>query len=138
MSSTRESIKSARKSVREDLELRWVTNLSEERKRFYLIATLYLTLTPKWSFCDNQYFSSRGKTRVTYFFQWSSKVFIWSRIKCIHSSAAGGQGHRPSHVVEAGPARVPTLAPDDQTVPGCACQLFVSGETLQQCRACKE
>jgi hypothetical protein len=25
---------------REDLELRWVTNLSEERKRFYLIATL--------------------------------------------------------------------------------------------------
>jgi hypothetical protein len=34
-----ESIKSARKSVREDLELRWVTNLSEERKRFYLIAT---------------------------------------------------------------------------------------------------
>ncbi len=34
-----ESIESARKSVREDLELRWVTNLSEERKRFYLIAT---------------------------------------------------------------------------------------------------
>ncbi len=35
-----ESIKSARKSVREDLELRWVTNLSEKRKRFYLIRTL--------------------------------------------------------------------------------------------------
>jgi hypothetical protein len=31
--------------VREDLELRWVTNLSEERKRFYLIATLLDPLT---------------------------------------------------------------------------------------------
>jgi hypothetical protein len=25
------------------------------------------------------------------------------RTKCIHASAAGGQRHRPSHVVEAGP-----------------------------------
>jgi hypothetical protein len=39
VSSTHESIKSALKSVREDLELRWVTNLNEERKRLYLIAT---------------------------------------------------------------------------------------------------
>jgi hypothetical protein len=40
VSSAHESIKSARKSVREDLDLRWVTNLTEERKRFSLIATL--------------------------------------------------------------------------------------------------
>ena len=40
VSSAHESIKSARKSVREDLELRWVKNLIEERKRFHLIATL--------------------------------------------------------------------------------------------------
>ena len=40
VSSAHESVKSARKSVREDLELRWVTNLSEERKRFYLFAAL--------------------------------------------------------------------------------------------------
>ena len=32
----------------------------------------------------------------------------------------------PSHVVEAAPARVPTLDPHDQAVPDCACQLFVS------------
>ncbi len=32
VSSAHEFVKSARKSVREDLELRWVTNLSEERK----------------------------------------------------------------------------------------------------------
>jgi hypothetical protein len=31
---THESIKSARKIMREDFELRWVTNLSEEREDF--------------------------------------------------------------------------------------------------------
>ncbi len=31
--------------------------------------------------------------------------------KCIHTSAVGDQRHRPSHVVEAAPARVPTLDP---------------------------
>ena len=56
VSSVHESIKSARKSVREDLELRWVTNLSEERKRFYLIATLLDPHTKLLSFCDNKYF----------------------------------------------------------------------------------
>jgi hypothetical protein len=48
------------------------------------------------------------------------------RIKYIHTSEAGDQGHRPSHVEEAAPVRVPTLGPHDQAVPGCACQLFVS------------
>jgi hypothetical protein len=48
------------------------------------------------------------------------------KIKCIHASEAGGQGHRPSHVEAAAPARVPTFDPHDQAVPGCACQLFVS------------
>ena len=54
--STSQQIKSARKSVREDLELRWVTNLSEERKRFYLITTLLDPRTKLLSFCDNKYF----------------------------------------------------------------------------------
>ncbi len=56
-----ESIKSSRKSVREDLELRWVTNLSEERKRFYLIATLLDPHTKLLSFCNNKYFPSSWK-----------------------------------------------------------------------------
>ncbi len=51
-------MKSARKSVREDLELRWDTNLSEERKRFYLIATQLDPRTKMLLFCDNKYFSS--------------------------------------------------------------------------------
>ena len=52
------------------------------------------------------------------------------RIKSIHASAAGGQGHRPSHVVEAAPARVPTLDPHDQTVPDCASASSSSPERL--------
>jgi hypothetical protein len=58
VSSDHESIKSARKSVRKDLEVRWVTNLREERKRFYLIETLLDPRIKMMSFCDNQYFSS--------------------------------------------------------------------------------
>ena len=61
VSSAHESIKSARQSVREDLELRWVTNLNEERKRFYLISTLLDPHTKMLSFCDNKYFPSSWK-----------------------------------------------------------------------------
>ena len=66
VSSAHESVKSARKSVREDLELRWVTNLSEERKRFYLIATLLDPRTKLLSFCDNKYFPSANTTTNTF------------------------------------------------------------------------
>jgi hypothetical protein len=62
VSSVHESIKSVRKSVREDLELGWVTNLIEERKRFYLITTLLDPHTKILSFCDNKYFPSSWKT----------------------------------------------------------------------------
>jgi hypothetical protein len=55
VTSVHESIKSARKSVREDLELRRVTNLSEERKRFYLIATLLDPRIKVLSFFDSFY-----------------------------------------------------------------------------------
>jgi hypothetical protein len=61
VSPVHESIKSAHRNVREDLDLRWVTNLSKERKRFYFIATLLDPRTKILSFCDNQYFSSSWK-----------------------------------------------------------------------------
>ncbi len=48
------------------------------------------------------------------------------RTKCIHANATGGQRHRPSHVVEAAPGRVPAPSPHGQAVPGRACQLCVS------------
>ena len=75
MSSAHESIKSARKSVREDLELRWVTNLSEERKRFYLIATLLDPRTKLLSFCDNKYFPSSWKDEGHVFLSTEFKSF---------------------------------------------------------------
>jgi len=37
--------------------------------------------------------------------------------KCLHASATVVQRHRPSHVVEAAPGRVPTLDPHGQAVP---------------------
>ena len=63
------------KSVREDLELRWVTNLSEERKRFYLIATLLDPRTKLLSFCDNKYFPSYWKDEGHVFLSMEFKSF---------------------------------------------------------------
>ena len=77
VSSAHESIKSARQSVREDLELRWVTNLSEERKRFYLIATLLNPHTKLLSSCDNKYFPSSWKDEGHAFLSMEFKSFIW-------------------------------------------------------------
>ncbi len=39
------------KNIREDMEDRWVTNLSEDRKRFYLVSSLLDTHTQMLSFC---------------------------------------------------------------------------------------
>jgi hypothetical protein len=49
-------------NIREDMEDRWVTNLSEDRKRFYVVSSLLDPHTKMLSFCDNKYFSSSWKT----------------------------------------------------------------------------
>ena len=46
---------------REDLEVRWVTNLSEDRKGFYLIATQLDPHTNFLTFRDNKYFPTSWK-----------------------------------------------------------------------------
>jgi hypothetical protein len=56
VSSAHESIKVARLSIRQDLEDRWVTNLNEERKSFFLIASLLDPRTKSLSFCDDKHF----------------------------------------------------------------------------------
>ena len=83
MSSAHESIKSSRQSVREDLELRWVTNLSEERKRFYLIATLLDSRTKLMSFCDNKYFPSSWKDE--------GHAFLSMEFKCFYMDHTQGE-----------------------------------------------
>jgi hypothetical protein len=47
-----------RKNIREDLKDRWVTNLCEDRKRFYLVASQLDPRTKMLSLCDNKYFPS--------------------------------------------------------------------------------
>jgi hypothetical protein len=67
VSSAHESIKVARLSIRQDLEDRWVTNLNEERKSFFLIASLLDPHTKSLSFCDDKQFPHRVNARVTVF-----------------------------------------------------------------------
>ena len=54
-------VQSVRTNIREDMEDRWVTNLSEDRKRFYLVSSLLDPRTKMLSICDNKYFPSSWK-----------------------------------------------------------------------------
>ena len=56
VSSEHVCVQSVRQNIREDMEDRWVTNLSEDRKRFYLVSSLLDPHTKMLSFCDNKYF----------------------------------------------------------------------------------
>ncbi len=58
VSSTHTCVQSVRKNIREDIQDRWVTNLSEDRKRFYLVSSLLDPHTKMLWFCDNKYFPS--------------------------------------------------------------------------------
>jgi hypothetical protein len=58
VSSAHACVQSVRKNIREDMEDRWVTNLSEDRKRFYLVSSLLDPRTKMLSFCDDKYFPS--------------------------------------------------------------------------------
>ena len=59
--SSHSCVQSVRNNIREDMEDRWVTNLSEDRKRFYLVSSLLDPHTKMLSFCDNKYFPSSWK-----------------------------------------------------------------------------
>ena len=61
VSSSYESIKTARLSIRQDLQDRWVTNLNEDSKSFFLIASLLDPLTKSLSFCDDKHFVTSWK-----------------------------------------------------------------------------
>jgi hypothetical protein len=45
VSSVHTCVQSVRKNIRGDMEDRWVTNLNEDRKRFYLVSSLLDPLT---------------------------------------------------------------------------------------------
>jgi len=57
VSSAHKAITTTHVSIRQDLEEdRWITNLNEDRKRFYLVATLLDPHTKFLTFCDDKHF----------------------------------------------------------------------------------
>jgi hypothetical protein len=57
------------------MEDRWVTNLTEDRKRFYLVSSLLDPHTKMLSFCDNKYFPSSWKDDVLGYLSMDLKSF---------------------------------------------------------------
>ncbi len=77
MSSAHDCVKSAvRKNIIEDLKDRQVTNLREERKKFYLLVTQLDPPTKMLSFCDNKYFPSSQKDYDNDFVSMDFKKFL--------------------------------------------------------------
>ncbi len=68
-----------RQNIREDMEDRWVTNLSEDRKRFYLVSSLLDPRTRMLSFCDNRYFPSSWKDDALCYLSMELKSFYAQR-----------------------------------------------------------
>ncbi len=77
------------------LELRWVTNLSEDRKRFYLIATLLDPRTKMLSFCDNKYFPSSWKDEGDALLSMEFKSLCMEQTQ-VEVNHADGQVPKPS------------------------------------------
>ncbi len=97
VSSSHESIKAARLSIRQDLEDRWVTNLSEDRKRFFLIASLLDPHTKSLSFCDDIHFPTSWKREGHGFLAMEFKNFYNeiqdTQVDLLHQDASV---HQPS------------------------------------------
>ncbi len=79
MSSTHACVQYVRQNIREDTEDRWVTNLIEDRKRFYLVSSLLDPHTKMLSTCDNKYFPSSWKDDVLGYLSMDLKSFYVHR-----------------------------------------------------------
>jgi hypothetical protein len=105
------------------MEDRWVTYLSEYRKRFYLVSSLLDPRTKILSFCDNEYFPSCWKDDVLGYLSMDFKSFYIQPtqreandsdgqvkhrsdldellgVLRVHASPTGAQRHRPFDVVK--------------------------------------
>jgi hypothetical protein len=74
-------VQSVRHNIREDMEDRWVTNLSEDRKRFYLVSSLLDPRTKMLSFCDNKYFPSSWKDDALGYLSMDLKSFTYNLLR---------------------------------------------------------
>ena len=82
------------KNIRGDMEDRWVTNLSEDRKRFYLVSSLLDPHTKMLSFCDNKYFPSSWKDDALGYFSMDLKSFSLQRTQGEVKDSDGQVKHR--------------------------------------------
>ena len=145
LSKAHESIKSVQKSVRKDLELRWVTNLSEERKRFYLIETQLDPHTTILSFCDDKYFPSSWKDEGYGFLSKDFKSFYGQ----YRQHTQGEMNHEPTYECSRCPTTQTLSCGGSSTSKGShpwpswsgstwlCLQLWVSWGILEKCGSCK-
>ena len=87
-------VQSVRTNIREDMEDRWVTNLSEDRKRFYLVSSLLDPRTKMLSICDNKYFPSSWKDDTLGFLSIDFKSFYIHRTQGEVNDEDGTVRHR--------------------------------------------
>jgi hypothetical protein len=94
VSSAHTCVQYVRQNIREDMEDRWVTNLSEYRKRFYLVWSLLDPRTRMLSFCDNKYFPSSWKDDVLGYLSMDLKSFYVHRTQGQVKDSDGQVKHR--------------------------------------------
>ena len=94
VSSAHACVQSVRQNIREDMENRWVTNLSEDRKRFYLVSSLLDPRTKMLSFCDNKYFPSSWKDDALGYLSMDLKSFYVHRTQGEVKDSDGQVKHR--------------------------------------------
>jgi hypothetical protein len=98
VSSAHACVQYVRQNIREDMEDMWVTNLSEDRKRFYLVSSLLSSLldprTKMLSFCDNKYFPSSWKNDALGYLSMDLKSFYVQRTQREVKDSDGQVKHR--------------------------------------------
>ena len=94
VSSAHDCVQSVRQNIREDMEDGWVTNLNEDRKRFYLVSSLLDPRTKMLSFCDNKYFPSSWKDDVLGYLSMDLKSFYVQPTQGEVKDADGQVKHR--------------------------------------------
>jgi hypothetical protein len=94
VSSVHSCVQYVRQNIREDMEDRWVINLSEDRKRFYLVSSLLDPHTKMLSFCDNKYFPSSWKDDALGYLSMDLKSFYVQRTQGEVKDSDGQVKHR--------------------------------------------
>jgi hypothetical protein len=80
-SSCHKLIKDARVRISDDLESRWITGLSLERREFYLVASILDPRTKDVLFCNDEFFPSSWKK--------DAEAFLKTNLLCFYGTLPG-------------------------------------------------